>query len=178
MRNALSLALAGNHVEAAVTAYWTLGATANDWGDYVGARSVFDEAVVYCRANELGTDEEFCLGCLVVVARNAGEWTSAERLARDLLDRPSLPEASRAHALLTLGLIAAARGATKRARRLLDQANVLAAELGLAQNKHECGFGVALVDELEGTATTRWPELVDAPIAQMCSGRAISSATV
>ena len=37
MRSALSLALEGNHVDAAVTAYWTLGATANDWADYARA---------------------------------------------------------------------------------------------------------------------------------------------
>jgi tetratricopeptide (TPR) repeat protein len=88
---------------AAVTAYWALGATANDWGDYAGARSVFDDMLVYCQANELEQDEQFCLGCLVVVLGNAGEWTRAEPLARDLLHRAALPEVSRAHPLLTLG---------------------------------------------------------------------------
>ena len=43
-------------------------------------------------------------------------------MARDLLDRAALPVVSRVHALLTLGHIGAARGATKRARRLLAQA--------------------------------------------------------
>ena len=89
MRSALSLALDGNHVEAAVTAYWALGATANDWADYPAAESVFDEAVVYCRANDRSEDEHFCIGCLVVVLGNSGDWTRAEQLARDLLERPS-----------------------------------------------------------------------------------------
>ena len=52
LRNALSLALDGNHVEAAVTAYWAMGATANDWSDYAAAQSAFEDAIVYCRAND------------------------------------------------------------------------------------------------------------------------------
>jgi DNA-binding CsgD family transcriptional regulator len=171
MRSALSLALDGNQVEAAVAAYWALGATANDWGEYARARSVFDDMLVYCQANELSEEEHFCIGCLVVVLGNAGEWTRAERLARDLLDRTPLPEVSRAHALMTLGLISAARGATKRARRLLGRAHTVASELGLEQSEHECGFGLALVDELEGTESPRWHELVAHPIARMCSAR-------
>ncbi|HXQ85963.1 MAG TPA: AAA family ATPase, partial [Gaiella sp.] len=171
MRSALSLALEGNHVDAAVTAYWTLGATANDWADYAGARSIFDDMLVYCRANDLEEGEQFCLGCLVVVLGNAGEWTRAEPLARDLLDRAALPVVSRVHALLTLGHIGAARGATKRARRLLAQAYAAASELGLVQSEHECGFGLALVDELEGVESMRWTGLVADPIALMCSAR-------
>jgi DNA-binding CsgD family transcriptional regulator/tetratricopeptide (TPR) repeat protein len=131
IRLSLSLALDGTHVEAAAVAYWRLGATANDWGDYPAARSVFDDAVVYCRANKLDEEEHVCLGCLVVVLGNSGEWTRAEQLGRELLDRAGLPPVSRAHALLTLGLISAARGATKRARPLLDQAHALASELEL-----------------------------------------------
>jgi DNA-binding CsgD family transcriptional regulator len=171
LRSALSLALVGNHVEAAVTAYWALGATANDWADYAGARSIFDDMLVYCRANELDEDEQFCLGCLAVVLGNAGEWARAEPLARDLLDRAALPVVSRVHALLTLGHIGAARGATKRARRLLGEAHVEAAGRGMEQSEHECAFGLALVDELEGVESMRWAELVAHPIARMCSAR-------
>ena len=171
MRSGLSLALEGNHVEAAVTAYWALGATANDWADYAGARSIFDDMLVHCQANELEQDEHFCLGCLAVVLGNAGEWARAEPLARDLLDRPALPVVSRVHALLTLGHIGAARGATKRARRLLGEAHVLAAEHGMEQSEHECAFGLALVDELEGVESIRWAGLVTHPIARMCSAR-------
>jgi ATP/maltotriose-dependent transcriptional regulator MalT len=171
MRSALSLALDGHHVEAAVTAYWTLGATANDWGDYAGARSALGDMLAYCQANELREDELFCVGCLVIVLENAGEWTRAESLARDLLEQTPLPEVSRAHALITLGLISAARGATKRARRLLGQAHAVASDLGLEQSEHACGFWLALVDELDGRESPRWPGLVAHPIARACAAR-------
>jgi hypothetical protein len=95
MRSALSLALAANHVQEAVKAYWTLGAAANDWSDYGAAASALDDAVAYCRANELSDEEHFCLSCLIIVLGNAGEWARAEELGRDLLDRAHLAERSR-----------------------------------------------------------------------------------
>jgi DNA-binding CsgD family transcriptional regulator len=170
MRTALSLALDGNHVEAAVTAYWALGATANDWADFPAAESAFDEAIVYCRTNDRSEDEHFCLGCLVVVLGNSGDWTRAEQLARDLLELPSIPSGSRAHAVQTIGLIAAARGATKRARRLLGQSLALTKEIGLQVEVST--FGLALVDELEGMDSPRWQELVTMPVESMSSSRA------
>jgi DNA-binding CsgD family transcriptional regulator len=172
MRAALSLALDGNHVEPAVTAYWALGATANDWADYPAAESFFDEAIVYCRANDRSEDEHFCIGCLIVVLGHSGDWTRAERLARDLLELPSIPGGSRVHALLTVGLIAAARGATKRARRLVDRSLALSNEIGLEGSAQESAFGLALVDELEGTESPRWQELVTMPVESLSSSRA------
>ena len=172
LRTALSLALDGNHVDAAVNAYWALGATANDWADYAAAKSVFDEAIVYCRANDRSADEHFCIGCLIVVLEHSGDWTRAERLARDLLERPSIPSGSKAHAILTVGLIAAARGATKRARRLLDQSLALANEIGLEGSAQGSAYGLALVDELAGTESPRWQELVGMPVEILISSRA------
>jgi ATP/maltotriose-dependent transcriptional regulator MalT len=172
MRQALSLALDGNHVEPAVGAYWALGATANDWADYPAAESAFDEAIVYCRANERSEEEHFCLGCLIVVLGHSGDWTRAERLARDLLGVPSIPGVSKVHALLAVGQIAAARGATKRARRLLDRSHALATEIGTVQSAQEAAFGIALVDELEGTESPRWLELVTMQVESMSSSRA------
>jgi DNA-binding CsgD family transcriptional regulator len=171
MRAALSLALDGNHVDAAVTAYWALGATANDWGDYAAGRSLFDDAVVYCRANELTEEAHFCLGCLVVVLASSGDWSRAEKLGRDLLDQSPLPDVSRAHVFLALSRIDSARGATKRARRLVGRAHALATELGLEQSVHECSFVAALLDELEGTDSPRWHEAIADPIARACSAR-------
>jgi len=171
MRLALSLALDGNHVEEAVEAYWTLGASANDWGDFAAAESAFDDALAFCRANGRAAEEEFCLGCLVVVLGNAGEWDRAEQLGRDLLERPALSPPSRTHALLTRGTIATARGATKRGRRLLGRAHALASELGLVHSEQEAESVLALVDELEGTASARWPGLVTMPIDSVWAGR-------
>jgi DNA-binding CsgD family transcriptional regulator/tetratricopeptide (TPR) repeat protein len=171
MRSALSLALDGNHVTAAVTAYWALGATANDWADFATAESAFDDAIAYCRTNALAEEEQVCLGCLVVVLANSGEWTRAEALGRDLLERVDLPRVSRIHALGTLGLIGAARGATKRARRDLGRAHARATEFGMEQSAHECAVGLALVDELEGVPSPRWRELISTPADRMISAR-------
>lgn len=172
LRTALAVAVDGNHVEAAVTAYWALGATANDWGDYTSAEAAFDDALVYCRANHLSDDEQLCVGCLAVVLGNSGEWTRAEQLARALLQRPSLQKWNTAHAEMTLGLIAAARGVTKRGRRLLMRAVAITREIGMVESSHGCEFGLALVDELEDAASPRWDELVTARVEHMSASRA------
>jgi DNA-binding CsgD family transcriptional regulator/tetratricopeptide (TPR) repeat protein len=172
LRSALTRAVDGDHVEAAVAAYWALGATANDWADYATAQAAFDDALIYCRANHLSDDEQLCVGCLAVVLGNSGEWTRAEQLARALLERPSLHRVNGAHAQVTLGLIAATRGATKRGRRLLARALATTRELGMVQSVHACEFGLALVDELEDVASPRWHELVTAQVEAMSGSRA------
>ena len=172
LRSALALAVDGNHVEAAVAAYWALGATASDWADYRTAQTAFDDALVYCRANHLSDDEQVCVGCLVVVLGNSGEWTRAEQLARALLQRPSLQKWNAAHAMMTLGLIAAARGAMKRGRRLLTRALAITRELGMVPSTHGCEFGLALVDELDEIASPRWQELVAAHVDYTSAWRA------
>jgi DNA-binding CsgD family transcriptional regulator len=171
MRSALDLALAGNHVEEAVEAYWTLGATANDWGDLPGAEAVFDEALDYCRANELEAQERFCLGCLVVVLGAAGEWDRAEAIGRDLIRRSPLAPPSRAHALLVLGTIATVRGAPQRGARLLRGAQSIARRAGLHQSLQDAAFGLALADELAGVPSPQWSEPVLLPVDQIVGGR-------
>ena len=171
MRSGLSLALAGNHVQEIVDGYWALGAAANDWGDYPAAQSAFDDALVYCQANELPEQEHFCVGCLIVVLGNTGEWVRAEHLARDLLERASVAEPSKAHALLTIGLIDAARGVTKRARRRLGQANAIAREVGMEESAQASHFGLAFVDEVEGTASPHWHELLTLSVEQISASR-------
>jgi DNA-binding CsgD family transcriptional regulator/tetratricopeptide (TPR) repeat protein len=171
MQSALSLALEGNHVEAAVDAYWSLGACANDWADFGTAETMFDEAIAYCRANDRSSDEHFCISCLGIVLWNAGEWSRADRLARDLLGRGPLPDPGTAHAVMTLGLVATARGSTKRGSRLLTRALGIATRLGMEGSQEECGFGLALVDELEGRPSERWHELVTKPVERICAAR-------
>jgi DNA-binding CsgD family transcriptional regulator len=68
-----------------------------------------------------------------------------------------------APALVTLGLIAAARGGTKRARRLLGRSLALGREIRLRGTELESMFGLALVDELEGAESAGWHELVALP---------------
>jgi ATP/maltotriose-dependent transcriptional regulator MalT len=172
LRSALALAVEGNHVEAAVAAYWALGATANDWADYPTAQAAFDDALVYCRANHLSDDEQLCVGCLAVVLGHSGNWTRAEQLARALLQRTSLHTWNAAHAQTTLGLIATARGSTKRGRNLLTRALATAREVGMLGTVYWCEFGLALADELEDVASPRWHELVTAHVESMTGSRA------
>lgn len=170
VRNALSIALAGNHVDAAVEAFWALGAIANAWNDYVGAQAALEQAVEYCGTHNKPVDEDFCLSCLAIVLVNRGEWERAKEIAAQVLAAPAAPEAGTAHALEVLGLIEAARGATKQARSHLHEAVALGRTIGLQGTVVQSTVGLALVDELEGTASPRWAELAETMPEAMVSG--------
>ncbi len=172
VRAALALALAGDHVQEAVHAYWALGVSSNDWGDYPSAESALHEALAFCQASELDEQEHFCTSCLIVVLGNAGEWERAEALSRDLLDQPSLAPHSRAHAVLTLGLIDAARGLTKQARPLLNQAHAIACDARMHESARASELGLALVSELEGSRLEQWHALVARPVDEVSASRA------
>lgn len=158
-QRSISLALAGNHVDAAVDAFWTLGAIANKWNDYPRAEAAFEEAIDLCRAHGRPEDENFCMSCLAVVLFNRGEWQRAEELAARILEAPSVGDPGRAHALEVIGLIATARGSAQRARAYLTEARTLAEHHGLRGTEMMSAVWLALVDELEGTASKYWEEL-------------------
>ncbi|MBA3412325.1 MAG: response regulator transcription factor, partial [Actinobacteria bacterium] len=160
LRSAVTRSLAGKHVDAALDAYWALGAIANAWSDFGGAQAAFEDAVELCRAHGRRTNEETCLGCLAVVLRNRGEWTRAEGISREVLRMSVTSGLGRTDALITLGHIAAARGVTKRARPLLTRGVSLARKIGLTGSKVDGEVGLALVDELERKQSPYWAELV------------------
>jgi DNA-binding CsgD family transcriptional regulator len=162
-RTALSKALASNDVDAAVETHLIIGLIATHWADLGGAQSAFEDAAELCRTHARGSEEKLCLGCLAIVLRSRGDWEESQKLARALLATPSPPPVSRVHALLALGFVAAARGATKRARSLLDQSLALGRELPWPGAVTQSAFGLALVDELDGIASERWHELIAAP---------------
>jgi DNA-binding CsgD family transcriptional regulator/tetratricopeptide (TPR) repeat protein len=161
-RTALSLALAGTHIEAAVDAHWVLGTIAHHWADYESAEAAFVAAADLCRTHGREQYEHVCLSCLALVLYSRGEWQRAETLARELLAAPvGVGREAVAHALCALGLINAARGATKRARPLLRKALALGRELGLSGTAVQSSVGLALTDELEGTGGSHWQKLVE-----------------
>jgi DNA-binding CsgD family transcriptional regulator len=158
-QRSISLALAGNHVDAAVDAFWTLGAIANMWNDYPRAEAAFEQAIDLCRAHDKSVDESFCLSCLAVVLFNRGEWQRAEALAAQILKSQSGGDPGRAHALEVLGLIATARGSAERARPQLHESRTIARQHGMLGTEMMSAVWLALADELAGTASRYWEEL-------------------
>jgi DNA-binding NarL/FixJ family response regulator len=159
-RAGLALALEQGHVEMALHAYWSLGAIANTWGDYAQAQSALEDAVEFCRAQDMPTDENYCVSCLAIVLNNRGDWRRAEELSRAVLANDAAPDEGRAHALCVLGLIAVARGRTKRARTLLRDAIALSGEM--YGTRAQCEVGLAIADELDGKPGDRWRDVVEA----------------
>ena len=171
-RRALSLALAGDHVDAALEAFWALGAIANAWNDYPGAQVALQDAVDFCRAHDMPEDEHFCLSCLAIVLLNRGDWQRAEAVAREVLASTTAPDPGKAHAYEVLGVLQLLRGSTTRARPLLSESLALARKTGLGGTEMISSVGLALGEELEGTASRHWEELVRETPGLLTSGYA------
>lgn len=166
VREALALALSGQHVDAAVSAHWALGTIANHWSDYDGAAGAFEAAVDLCREHDRRPAEQLCVSCIAIVAYNQGEWTRADQIAQEVLSSDART-AVKAHALLVRGLVSANRGAANRARSLLGKALAAADEPVASSTAFQAHAGLALVDELDGIVTHRWEQLVDTPITPL-----------
>jgi DNA-binding NarL/FixJ family response regulator len=159
-----ALRLAGpDDVDALVDAYWTIGTIANFWADYVGAEGAFDTAAELCRQHGRRPEEDTCVTCLGLVLFNRGAWDRAEQLARTVTSLSRAPDHAVGHAVWVLGMIATTRGATRRGRPKLRRALRLGVELPMPVLEVQSRLGLALADELDGTASPLWADLVDDP---------------
>jgi DNA-binding CsgD family transcriptional regulator len=161
-RQALRIASADD-VDTVVDAYWTIGTVANFWADYTAAESAFDAAAELCRRHGRRPEENTCVTCLGLVLFNRGDWTRAEALAREVLASAGAPDHAVGHAVWILGIISTTRGATKRGRTLLRKALKHARELPMPVMEVQSRLGLALADELEGTGSALWADLVADP---------------
>lgn len=161
VKESLRSAVAGGHVDEAVEAQWVLGTLANHWGDYSLAASSFGSAIEVCQQRGIKPLESTCQACLGIALFNRGEWDRAVEIERSVLSGDPRPDAEE-HALLVLGLIAAARGSSRRARSLLSRAAALARPARPHSNTVlQSLAGLALLDELDGVDNDRWRQLVE-----------------
>jgi DNA-binding NarL/FixJ family response regulator len=159
-----ALRLAGpDDVDALVDAYWTIGTIANFWGEYAGAEGAFDSAAELCRRHGRRPEEDTCVTCLGLVLFNRGAWERAEQLARTVAGLSDAPDHAVGHAVWVLGIIATTRGATKRGRTQLRRALRFGVELPMPVLEVQGRLGLALADELDGTASPLWAELIGDP---------------
>jgi predicted ATPase/DNA-binding CsgD family transcriptional regulator len=162
-RAALAAADDAKDIDAIVDAYWTLGTVANFWADYGRAENAFEAAATLCRQHGRRPEEDTCVTCLGLVLFNRGDWARAEKLAREVHASGDAPEHATGHATWILGIISATRGATKRARSLLRRALKTAVELPMPVMEVQSTLGLALAEELEGTASQLWRDVLHSP---------------
>jgi ATP/maltotriose-dependent transcriptional regulator MalT len=146
---ALALARASGVVNSIFDVYWYLAAIGMTRADYRGAQDAIEAAVDVCRHNELVAEEHVCVACLAKILMKRGDWDRALELADEAL-AADLPFNWRWAALWTAGTIRAARGRTRLARPLLDEAVAIGRRYGLEFIVVEGLLGLALADEVDG----------------------------
>jgi DNA-binding NarL/FixJ family response regulator len=151
VRAGLALALEHGLAGPAAEIYQRLADALEHAGDYAGARATYDEAYGFCSANGLEPTAQLCLACLTVVLRQSGDWDRAAKLCRQVIESSDASAHARAVATGMLGSILGLRGQTRQARPLLLESATLARHIELAAMELTSGWGLAIVDNVEGS---------------------------
>jgi DNA-binding CsgD family transcriptional regulator len=149
-QEALSLALGNNLSGAAAEAYRRLASVLDYASDFTGSRDAYDAAVSYCRDQGDDVNACVCLGCMSFIVYRTGEWKRALDVSREVIDDPLSTPGSSAIAHGITGLIRAARGETRPARKSLVEAQTIARRAQLTFAEIFPDFGLALLAELDG----------------------------
>jgi DNA-binding NarL/FixJ family response regulator len=151
VRAGLAMALEHGLAGPAAEIYQRLADALEHAGDYAGASATYDEAYGFCSANGLEPTAQLCLACLTAVLRQSGDWDRAARLCRQVIESSDASAHARAVATGVLGSILGLRGQTRQARPLLLESATLARQIELAAVELLSGWGLAIVDNVEGS---------------------------
>jgi DNA-binding NarL/FixJ family response regulator len=149
-REGLELALAEDLASTAVDAYQRVANALENAGDYRAAWQTYQSALTFCEARGEHAAAQICLVCLGAILFFTGEWERAVELDHQILESPHAPHGVRMGAKQHLGLIGAARGDAKRARRLLAESGAYAERFERQRMAVWDALGQAWLDESEG----------------------------
>jgi DNA-binding CsgD family transcriptional regulator len=149
-RTALELALGADLTEPAAEAYQRVANVLENAGDYRAAWDAYQAGLQFCEARGIEAGAQVCLVCLAAILVFTGEWDRALELDRSILASENAGIGPRMGAKQHMGLIAAARGETRRSRRLLIESGTYASRHARERMEAWDAMGQAWIDELEG----------------------------
>jgi DNA-binding CsgD family transcriptional regulator len=148
VRTGLALALEHDLTPAAAELYQRLSVVLYDSADYRRARESLDSALELCRTVDEPATEVACVTCMIYVLRECGEWAEALKLGRELIDSGTAVWVAEG----VLGMIFAARGKLRSARRMLSSSLATASQAGHYNMTVDTISGLARVAAIEGDA--------------------------
>jgi DNA-binding CsgD family transcriptional regulator len=149
-RSGLALVLDEDMPAAAVDVYQHVANAFENAGDYGAAWDTYEEAYDYCQTQGADASAQVCLVCLAAILFFTGQWDRALDLDKQILASPDSPHGVRMGAKQHFGLIAAARGDARRARRFLSESGAYASRYERQRMEVWDTMAHAWVDELEG----------------------------
>ncbi len=154
VRRGLALALDGGLTAPAAELYQRLANSLEHAGRYDPAHLAYLEGAEYCRTQSMEPTAQLCLACMAVVLWQTGHWHGAEQTSRGVLASADATRHARTVAEGMLGLVAALRGGTARARPHLEAALQMARHIELVAMELTSTWGLALCDRLDGDTTS------------------------
>ena len=150
VREGLTLALDNGLTTAAAELFQRLADSLEHAGSYDPAQTAYLEGAAYCRTRSIESTAQLCLACMSVVLWQTGRWSEAERTSREVIASADATQHARAVAEGILGMVAAMRGSTGRARPHLEASLQTARRIELTAMELISSWGLAVCDRLEG----------------------------
>lgn len=147
----LSLALQHNLTDAASEVYRRLGSALEYASQFTASRDAYYTAYNYCQTQGVDSQAQLCLSCMTYVLFRTGDWKQALQVSREVINDKSAAPGSKGVALCVMGLINYYRGETRKARKQLLDAYEIARKERVAAMEPCCIWGLALVEEAEGS---------------------------
>ncbi len=160
---AVNLALAGNHKEAAADAYRRLAGVYEYASQFDASIKAYETALNFCRTNGVDMQAQLCLPCMSWVLFRLGDWKKALNVCKDMIDNPDVFDAIRATAHGVTGLIKGHRGESKSALLHIQQCQVLGEKEHLAYILLVMPWAKAIIHEYNGeieAATLQYQQLM------------------
>ena len=149
-RSALELALDGELAGPAADAYQRLANVLENAADYRAAWDAYQAGFDFCESRGIDAGAQVCLVCLAFILVHTGQWERAIELDRAILASAAAPAGAKMGAKQHLGLIGAARGETRRSRKLLSESGAYAERFERERMEVWDALGQAWLDEIEG----------------------------
>lgn len=160
---AVNLALAGHHKEAAADAYRRLAGVYEYASQFDASIKAYETALNFCRANGVDMQAQLCLPCMSWVLFRLGDWKKALHVCKDMMENPDVFDAIRATAHGVTGLIKGHRGESKSALLHIQQCQVLGEKEHLAYILLVMPWAKAVIHEHNGefeAATLQYQQLM------------------
>ena len=150
LRESLSTALDGGHLDEAGLAYESLAVSLQEVWRLPEADTVYAEAIAYTESHDVGTFGVALRGVRTRFLRHQGRTREARELTRQIIVDGFLPPFNSLIPLTSAGVLAARAGEPEHAWRVLDEAMKNADGLGDARRAADVLFGRAEAHWLEG----------------------------
>jgi len=150
---ALELAQSEKLIETAAYTYRKLAGVLEYSSKFGDSIQTYESTLAFCKREDLSLQAVFCLSCMSWVMFRLGDWSRALTICREIIEDKEVNEASRATALLVIGMIKAHRGENKSASKYINECQQIASTINYKLLDLLCMWAKGTIHDLDLSET-------------------------